>query len=626
MKFYKIIVIAVFLLQSFCVKARWAEYKDADYSIKLLNYIDIEADGLFTSVSKIKFKVLNENGRSYFADYRRYYNSSVEKLEILRAECKTKGKTYKVDVNSIEDKPLASSQKGFDQNNQMLIAFPNVEVGSEIFLEYKIKVSKTFLANNYFNNFSYAYIYMEKNSEVNINSKIPLYINVNNPKNALEVKETKKNGLFTLKITNKKPIFDTVINENGTLNTDQGHYVQISSIKDWKELANKIAPKYENVINQKLPDLFEQIAKEAKKIKNPIDQINKVTSMLNDKVQYMGDWRSIEGGYFPRALSKIASSQIGDCKDFASSTAAILKILGYNTQAALVFRSYPYDSKHKLYDMANPYVFNHAILRAIDKQGKIYWIDPTNIVSMAQNIFPDISDRPSLILDSKSPELSHTDSIDYKNPIYISNLEMSVNKKDAIADISGSMDLKGLAAKNFTAWGLFESQQKINDSVFFKIVGRNLPDSEKKFIKFNNKLTSRIVEDLNVKFAYIDKDLILKNDNFISVPVGNFSYGILNDVDGQISDLTLSPYIDRQLITIKNQHGSDLKGLNHSISSKWIDYTITAENVGKDIKVEQNLITKVTQIKSVELKSSEYIKLKEDLRKLGKSFMINLTN
>ena len=625
MKFYKIIVIALVLLQSFCVNARWAEYKDADYSRKLLNYIDIEADGLFTSVSKIKFKVLNESGRAYFADYRHYYNNSVEKLEILRAECKTKGKTYKVDINRIEDKPIASSQKSFDQNNQILIAFPNVEVGSEIFLEYRIKVFKTFLANNYFDEM-YCYGYIEKNSEANINSKIPLYINVNNPKNALEIKETKKNGLYSLKITTKKPIFDAVISETGMLNPDQGHYVQLSSIKDWGKLTDKIAPNYENVINQKLPYLFEQIAKEAKKIKNPIDQINKVTSMLNEKVQYMGDWRSIEGRYFPRDLSEIASSQIGDCKDFASSAAAILKVLGYNTQAALVFRGYPYDSKNKLYNMADPYIFNHAILRAIDAQGKIYWIDPTNVVSMAQNIFPDISSRPSLILDSKSPELSHTDSIDYKNSIYISNLEISINKKNMIADVSGSIDFKGLAAKNLTSWGLFESQQKINDSVFFKIAGRNLPDGEKKFIKFSNKLTSRIVEDLNIKFAYIDKNLILKNDNFISVPVENFSYSILNDADGQISNLTLSPYIDRQLITIKNQNSSNLRGLNHKIHSKWIDYTITAENAGKDIKVEQNLIIKVLQITALELKSPEYIKLKEDLMKLGKSFMINLNN
>ena len=54
MKFYKIIVIAVFLLQSFCTKARWAEYKDADYSIKNLSYIDIAADGLYTWETKIE--------------------------------------------------------------------------------------------------------------------------------------------------------------------------------------------------------------------------------------------------------------------------------------------------------------------------------------------------------------------------------------------------------------------------------------------------------------------------------------------------------------------------------------------------------------------------------------------
>ncbi|MCF8462613.1 MAG: DUF3857 domain-containing protein [Rickettsiaceae bacterium] len=623
---YKITTILLIALYSFTASARWAEYKDANYSIEKENTnIEVDADGQYTKIKEIKFKVLNEQGRVIFADFRTTYNNSAEKFDILEASCKTKGKIYKVPLNNIEDKPLASSNKGFDQNNQILIAFPNVEVGSEISITYKNRTLKPVLANNFFINFFYnAYT---KNYEVNMQSKIPLYINVNNPKNALVVKETTKDGVYSLQIKNKKPIFDVVLNESGTLNPNFTHWVEVSSVKEWGDLAKKFAPKYESVINQKLPQLFEKIVAAAKKIKDPVAQINKVTSMLNEKIQYMGDWKTVEGSYYPRDLSTIAGSQIGDCKDFSVSAAAILKALGYKVNASLVHRGYHYESKNKLYNLASPFQFNHAFLRVVDKSGKIYWIDPTNYVSMAQDIFEDVSDRPALVLDSASPELTFTNSIDYKRNVNLWDRVISINpKSDNVADISANIDLKGYSAKGLTALALVSPQQQINDDVFYGLVRRRLNDNQKKFIKFSSKLTSRIVEDIEIKLAYEDDNIVSKTSSGLALPITNFSYDLLTDVNGQILNLAFYPGITKRTYTIKNNNNVDIEKVNTEINSKWIDYKIFATNIGKDIKLTEELAIKTPQINSSELATKEYIKLKEDLRKLGKSFIINLNN
>ena len=85
-----------------------------------------------------------------------------------------------------------------------------------------------------------------------------------------------------------------------------------------------ISKDYETVINQDLPPLHESIRKEASCMTHSVDQINKVTSLLSEKIRYMGDWRTIEGKFAPRSLKAVATSGVGDCKDFSASTAAIL--------------------------------------------------------------------------------------------------------------------------------------------------------------------------------------------------------------------------------------------------------------------------------------------------------------
>jgi len=42
----------------------------------------------------------------------------------------------------IEDKPLASVSYGFDEQRQTLISYPNVEIGSKIYLKYQRKEFK----------------------------------------------------------------------------------------------------------------------------------------------------------------------------------------------------------------------------------------------------------------------------------------------------------------------------------------------------------------------------------------------------------------------------------------------------------------------------------------------------
>ncbi len=233
-----------------------------------------------------------------------------------------------------------------------------------------------------------------------IASKLPLYIEVNDPDNVLQITQEHKNGLYNFDIKLKKPICRTgaEASETGIINSHKYTWVTISSLKTWNEYAKALAQKFDEVINQPLPELFLSIVETARLEKNEVAQLNLITSLVNEKIRYMGYWTSVKGQFIPRDLSLTASTQEGDCKDFTAVTAAILKEIGkYKVQPVLVSRGEGELSLAQ--NIPDSSFYNHVFLKITNKEGKIYWIDPTNQISMAQGIFPDIADKIILILD-----------------------------------------------------------------------------------------------------------------------------------------------------------------------------------------------------------------------------------
>ena len=137
-------------------------------------------------------------------------------------------------------------------------------------------------------------------------------------------------------------------------------WLSLSTLANWEELAHKVDTDYNEVINQPLPKLFSDIAKTAAEAKGDKDKIDTVTSLLSEKIQYMGDWRAIKGRFIPRDLNEIASTGVGDCKDFTVATIAILRSIGYKADPALVLRGQYEKSLNILPGINN---FNHVIVK-----------------------------------------------------------------------------------------------------------------------------------------------------------------------------------------------------------------------------------------------------------------------
>lgn len=605
--------IAFFLFTS-QVYARWANYNDASTEIEFYKrHITINEDGSTETTVEIQEKILRESGRQDAVEYKLFYNGDSSKVTILEAKTLNDSATFKVDNDRIEDKPTASLGHGFDEMRRILISYPNVQIGSRIYIKYKeIKfkpeIDKFFSDNFYFGNVGYC-----SSGELHIDSKIPLYIKVNDPDKVLHVTNDTKEHVHYLDIKLVRPIYTDIINEPQNTKLDPKHltWVSVSSVNAWDAFASKFAKDYNVISSQNLPQLFETIATAARNQDTDVNVINTVISKLNEQIQYMGDWRSVSGRFTPRSLDQIAMTQVGDCKDFSISTVAILSSLGYIAEPVLVQRGIKQISIDSLPTIGR---FNHAMVKVTAKDGKLYWVDPTNIVSMADGIFPDIADRYAIVLNKDNlGSYEHIPAIDYNHAKANFDSTITLKTNNVIYKTTEAL-LTNEIALDITGWGLYASKQQIEDAMFVMDSGTHLTSENKKEINVPD-LTSRIVSDIKISMAYDQENALFKT-NLGLYKTLNYLWvnDIINVAQNQISDLFIGiPKTITARTYISNMKVPNAKNLDCEIKSPWLHfkrYLIQKHDI-----VELHEIFTITRsfITQAELKSAEYLNLKKDL-------------
>lgn len=613
---FKIIFLVLFINNT--VYARWAKLDDASFvTLSYNENINIDKNGYFDSITEEHIQILKEQGRAVFSSFSLYYNESSEKFDILEAKTIYQGKEYNVLKNQIEDKPLASSAGGFDQIRQILISFPNAQIGSQIYIKYRVK--KKPIADGYYSDIIKFVGLPINKANIKIDSKIPLYIKINDPQNIFSVEE-KQNKEFN--ITLKKPSVNFCVNESrySVFDDSKFSWISISSVDNWQDYARIFNSRYNEVINQKLPSLLESIYQSAKNIKEEVLQINTVTSLLNEQIHYMGDWRSIDGKFFPRDLKKNTDLKVADCKEFSSMTGAILNKLGFKAQIAFVARGDVYNLFQDNPPFGNSKIFNHALLKVTNKEGKIYWIDPTNALSMADGIFNDIANKNVLVLNSTNTGLEKISEINPNHSQVITIDKIYI--KDETLEHKALLELKGEKSQILYQAGLYLSEQNIKEEIFRKIVDDYLQSSDKIFLP---KLGSRIVKDAKIEYEYSRNNRIIKTNLGRAISI-KYSWldNIIDSSNDNVLDIIINggPAFLKKFTIIKGIKVKNIETLNYYIKTPWLEIKRTCSYEGNDSVILDEVKFNKRIIKASETKTKQYQKLRDDLIKYYQNFII----
>ena len=250
------------------------------------------------------------------------------------------------------------------------------------------------------------------------------------------------------------------------------------------------------------------------------------------------------------------------------------------------------------------------------KNGKIYWVDPTNIQSMVNGIFADIADKPILILDSKNPSYERTPSIDPLHAQIINESEVELFSQDKLK-ITGKTILKNESAIFITAAELFSSKESLQDRILNMISNTSLDETNHKYIKLPD-LKSRIVKDIEVEYSYQQDNNLSKTNlgKAINLEYSKSDINSFIDVSKDtISDIFLgSPYSLKKKTIFKNIKVKNIELLNNEVDSKWL-YISRKLSTGNNntLIVEDYFLLKKDLIKNEELETSEFLNLKKNL-------------
>ena len=589
--------------------ARWATADDAQSVTKSFNEdIVVEKDGTYTEEIDWVKQVLREGGRN-LSTHHLHYNSGAGDLKVLAAETINGAETTKVDRRFIEDKPEASRLYGFDQTNLVAIAFPKVGIGSQLHLRYREKVHGVPLKGQFFKRFDIGLGHYVLSGTATIRSKLPLFVETNDPRGVLEVAQRDEKDVHVVSIHLIRPESVEPIDEPWAwLERTQQTWVVVSSAKDYAVIGDEAAPQIEEVLSAPLPPLYRSILEDAQTKTETVDRINTVTAELNAKLRYMGDWRSVLGGHVPRPLQTAAETRFGDCKDFSAATVVILRELGLEAHQAWVERGINPSALPKLGGPG----FNHAIVYAYG-DGRVWWIDPTNFASFARGTFPDIAGRQALVLDPGHSRLETIPESKPEDGIMEESSTVRV-QDDGKARIETVIGLKGVAAAPWTGLLLRMSADHVDHEIITRLGDEaRIENWEVEPLE----LKSRITEDVTIKAHYTEKDYSIHTTAGPGLFLNSRDFEQLMRLDprNRVSDFfvghpdTLRETMDFPDIRLRGNPPPQC-----NINSPWAKVSRKVTQATTGLTVESTREILVPEISNSALKSAEFARFQKELR------------
>jgi hypothetical protein len=387
-------------------------------------------------------------------------------------------------------------------------------------------------------------------------------------------------------------------------------WVVVSTQTEYADLVKITGPTYEKILSKPLPDTFLKIIEQAKAEKTPTDQANRVTTLLAERIRYTGDWRPIRGGLIPRDLKVIDETRFGDCKDMATSTTAMLRVLGFDAHVAWVERGSVPTAFPKL---ALSGVFNHAIVRA-SKNGEKFWIDPTNLQSFAQGVFEDIAERRALVVDLENPRLESISVGGPSSSVAFAHREVSFLSGGRM-QTTAQLQLKGRASVEVTGAVLRYSKSMLEYGLATSVAR---PSNLISYEVAPYDLSSRLVKDLQLRLKVLEKrsSYLTSAGPLYTLPVEGLVSDLLTiDLKDRISGFFLGPPQTRKRVTELERVG--LVGKlppKCSIDTPWISLSREFKTSRSGVEITDLLVTKQMALLNIELKSDAFAEFQKKLK------------
>lgn len=342
-------------------------------------------------------KAIDYNGIQNISSVSADYDPTYQKLRFHKVEVIRDGKT----INRLNYKDIQTARRETNSENFIydgsITAFmniPDVRIGDITIFSYSIKGFNPIQKNKFTGSFvlnltSYVdkitnHIFSSRKLKVEVlNSDIP-------------VKEKLKNGIIHYSWIDDK-VTAIPIEENTPIWHIENATAFFSEYESWAEVIKWGSDLFS--FNESDSNELNTVSNEImKKYPNEGDRISAALKFVQNEVRYLALHSGI-GGYKPNDPGKVAVQRFGDCKDKSVLLVALLDKMNIEAYPTLVNTTLK-EVWTRL--MPSSRVFDHCIVKVIDKKGTNLWYDPTMTNqggSYLNTFIPDY--QYGLVLDSR---------------------------------------------------------------------------------------------------------------------------------------------------------------------------------------------------------------------------------
>jgi tetratricopeptide (TPR) repeat protein/transglutaminase-like putative cysteine protease len=362
----------------------------------------VEADG---TVEAISHEIVRFNGRKgieKLGEYRSIsYDPAYQKLTLNEARVlKPDGRRVDIEPKHVQLRDLSTDYQVYDHDKQLIISFPNLEVGDAIEVKWTTRGKNPEYQGHFFNRYTFGddkYPVALDELRVRVPRAMTLrYASVNGKVEPV-IREDAGHRLYHWQVTNRPELPQ---DENLPTREEFRLQVVVSTFASWDEVG-----RWKQGLRAgcwKCTADIDRIVREVTQgLTRPEDRARALTYWIRRHIRYVS-LGAVAHDYKPHPPATVLANRYGDCKDTAQLLAVMLRAAGLDVGLVTLGAQ---DDGQIVPAVPSPWG-SHAIL-LVTIGGKHHWIDTT--VSLAPWDYLPRDDRDRVVyVTGPSPDDSPT--------------------------------------------------------------------------------------------------------------------------------------------------------------------------------------------------------------------------
>ena len=528
----------------------------------------IEPDGTVEMISHEITQLNSRKGIEKLGEFRAIsFDPTFERLTLNEARIlKADGSIVPIEPRHVQLRDVATDFQVYDQDKQLVISFPNLEVGDAYEVKWTVRGKNREFGGEFFSRYTFGddlQPVLRDEFRVRVpKNKTLKYATVNGTAN-LVITDVDGDKLYHWAVTNRAEL---PRDEDRPSKEELRLQVAVSTFPTW-EAVGAWKHKLRAECWKCLPEVRKIVDDVTRNLKTPEAKAKALTYWVRRHIRYLS--RGPGGlGYTPHLPHQVMTHRYGDCKDQAQLLAVMLREVGLPVWLVTLGTL---DDGQVLPAVPSPWGSHAIVLTKID--GKDYWIDTT--VSLAAWDFLPRGDRDRQVYITKDNDLAllRTPAFTYKD--YRIEQTTYVNlQADGTSRCKRESTYHGSSA-----WSRREKWAETPPGERRRTVTAELQDAHSKAkllaLKIDDKQLMDFDQPVRAEMEFeIPKHFsgdILREGSFSDSPVWTWFLGYNFDVERTLPFVLPSPFetIHRYIVQIPVTDRADSLPEDRDIRSPW---------------------------------------------------------